>query len=99
MRSVQDEDGYNQGWTGGLATHVRTERRCDLIASKMTPAPDRTVLEIGCGRGEIARLLACKTGMQVLGIDVSEASCEEARANAADGNVTFEVLDFTSRRR
>ncbi len=95
MRSVQDEDGYNQGWTGGVALTVRTDRRCDLMISKMAPSPSRTVLEIGCGRGELARSLAAKTRMQVLGVDVSEAFVEEARASAVESNVQFDVLDFT----
>jgi SAM-dependent methyltransferase len=95
VRSVQDEDGYNQGWTGGKALAVRTDRRRDLIISRMDPAPSRTVLEIGCGRGELARSLAVKTGMQVLGVDVSEAFVTEARARTVEGNVSFEVLDFT----
>jgi SAM-dependent methyltransferase len=61
----------------------------------MTPQPERTVLEIGCGRGEIARLLAATTGMQVLGVDRSESFVQQARADAAGDDVAFEVLDFT----
>ena len=95
MRSVRDEDGYNQGWTGGTALRVRTDRRCDLMISRMEPAPSRRVLEIGCGRGELARSLGAKTGMQVLGVDVSQSFVQEARDNTSQGNVSFEVLDFT----
>ena len=95
MRSVRDERGFNQGWSGGLATQTRLERRCDLIISKMTPSPGRKILEIGCGRGEMARYLAAQTGMQVLGIDRSERFMEEATAETENLNVRFEVLDFT----
>jgi SAM-dependent methyltransferase len=95
MRTVQDEDGYNQGWEGGTALHVRTERRRDLMISRMEPEPSRRVLEIGCGRGELALSLAAKTGMDVLGVDVSEAFVQEARASVSVSNVHFDVLDFT----
>jgi SAM-dependent methyltransferase len=95
MRSVRDEDGYNQGWTGGTALRVRTDRRCDLMISRMEPAPSRRVLEIGCGRGELARDLGAKTGMQVLGVDVSQRFVQEAREKTFQANVSFEVLDFT----
>jgi SAM-dependent methyltransferase len=95
MQSVRDEYGFNQGWKGGLSTQLRGERRCDLIMTKMTPDPSRKVLEIGCGRGEMAGYLAAMTGMQVLGVDRSERFVQEASANAADANVRFEVLDFT----
>jgi SAM-dependent methyltransferase len=94
VRTVQDEGGHNQGWTGGLSTTVRQERRCELLITAMTPLTSRKVLEIGCGRGEIARYLGAKTGMQVLGIDVSEGFIEEAKSKSAVDNVSFEALDF-----
>jgi SAM-dependent methyltransferase len=94
VKSVQDEGGHNQGWTGGHSTDLRQERRCDLLISTMTPSSSSKVLEIGCGRGEIARYLAAKTGMQILGIDVSERFIEEAQNKSTENNVRFEVLDF-----
>ena len=95
MRSVRDENGFNQGWSGGHATQLRIERRSDLMIAKMVPDPTRKILEIGCGRGEMARYLATKTGMDVLGIDRSERFMEEASAAPHDSNVRFEVMDFT----
>jgi SAM-dependent methyltransferase len=95
MRSVRDERGFNQGWSGGRSTQVRRERRCELLISKMAPEPGRKVLEIGCGRGEMARYLAARTRMQVLGIDLSERFVQEASAGPKDTNVRFEVVDFT----
>ena len=74
---VRDEDGFNQGWAGGRSTILRGERRADLILTKMTPNPSQRVLEIGCGRGEMARYLADRTGMQVLGVDRSERFVQE----------------------
>ena len=94
MRSVRDELGYNQGWSGGVATQVRSERRCDLLISQMAVEPHKRVLEIGCGRGEIARRIGAKTAMQVLGIDRSSAFVSEARSHATESNVAFEVMDF-----
>ena len=95
MKSIQDEGGYNQGWSGGLATRIRSDRRGDLMMTKMIPDPSRSVLEIGCGRGEIARRLAARTGMQVLGTDRSERFVAEAKADATGPNIHFGVLDFT----
>jgi ubiquinone/menaquinone biosynthesis C-methylase UbiE len=96
MRGVQDEQGYNQVWSDGLATRIRAERRCDLLIGEMDVAPSRRVLEIGCGQGEIARRLAAKTGMQVVGLDRSERFVNEARANTSAENVRFELGDFTT---
>ena len=94
-RSVRDEGGYNQGWTGGLSTRIREERRCELMMTKMVSDPSRHVLEIGCGRGEIARHLAEKTRMQVLGVDRSHGFIQEANSRTVAANARFEVLDFT----
>jgi SAM-dependent methyltransferase len=95
MHSVRDERGFNQGWSGGLATQTRFTRRCELIISKMAPSPGQKILEIGCGRGEMSCYLAERTGMQVLGIDLSERFIQEASAGTENLNVRFEVLDFT----
>jgi ubiquinone/menaquinone biosynthesis C-methylase UbiE len=65
------------------------------MMTKMSPNPSKTVLEIGCGRGEIARQLASQTGMEVLAVDRSEQFISEARAGAVAPNLRFEVLDFT----
>lgn len=94
-RSVRDEAGYNQGWTGGSSTRVREERRAELMLSKMAADSSRSVLEIGCGRGEIARHLAAQSGMQVLGVDRSESFVREANLKASGTSAHFEVLDFT----
>lgn len=94
MPSVRDERGYNQGWSGTAALSVRAERRCALIASKMEAVPGRRVLEIGCGRGEMARQLARMTGMRVLGADISEQFIDQARASATEDNVSFSTVDF-----
>ncbi len=95
MRSVRDERGFNQGWSGGESTQVRGERRSDLMITRMDPDPKSKVLEIGCGRGEMARYLAAHTGMQVLGIDRSERFIQEASSDPQASNVRFEVVDFT----
>ena len=96
MKSVQDEEGFNQGWSGGLSTRIRAERRCELLASVMDPAPHRRVLEIGCGRGEIACQLGASTGMEVLGIDRSAKFVEEANQRNSAPNVRFSSMDFMS---
>ena len=61
----------------------------------MVSESGKKVLEIGCGRGEMARYLAARTGMQVLGVDLSERFITEASAGTRVANVRFEVLDFT----
>ena len=94
MPSVQDERGFNQGWEGSASLQVRQARRCALIASRMEVAPGRNILEIGCGRGHMARELGRMTGMDVLGVDLSQQFIEEAERDGHDDNVTFRAVDF-----
>src|SRR5436305_14717473 len=55
---------------------------------------DARILEVGCGTGAIARLLASRPGVSVLGIDPSPILLARARELASDvPNVSFELGD------
>jgi SAM-dependent methyltransferase len=60
----------------------------------MEPAPNKSVMEIGCGSGKNAFLLAQKTGMKVLGTDLCEPFIKEAREHFILPNLRFDLLDF-----
>nr|AYM53699.1 SAM-dependent methyltransferase [Cystobacter fuscus] len=46
------------------------------------------VLDIGCGRGAVARLMASTLGWRMTGIDLSEVSLQNARTSRVEGNAT-----------
>lgn len=96
MKSVKDDRGYNQGWVDSKSTKIRASRRCDYIISNMEPSAGKSVLEIGCGRGENSVMLAERTGMSVLGTDLCVPFIERAKQNNILSNLKFEVLDFNS---
>ncbi len=96
MKSVKDDRGYNQGWVDSKSTKVRASRRCDYMISHMEPSAGKSVLEIGCGRGENSVMLAERTGMNVLGTDLCVPFIERAKQNNILSNLKFEVLDFNS---
>jgi 2-polyprenyl-3-methyl-5-hydroxy-6-metoxy-1,4-benzoquinol methylase len=60
----------------------------------MSPAPAKSVLEIGCGTGGNSHMLAIRTGMQVLGTDLCEPFIAEAKNSYALANLRFEARDF-----
>ncbi len=67
----------------------------DLVEEAVSPRPGARILDVGCGRGRHARVMA-RRGYRVTGIDLSERSITEARSAAepSDGNLTFMVGDM-----
>jgi SAM-dependent methyltransferase len=71
------------------------ERCIDLIEREAGPTPGDTILDVGCGRGRHALILA-ERGYDVIGLDLSERAIDVARSRAADAglNVDFRVGDM-----
>jgi len=71
------------------------ERCIDLIEREAGPAPGDTILDVGCGRGRHALILA-ERGYDVIGLDLSERALNVARSRAADAelDVDFRVGDM-----
>jgi len=86
-----------------------TDRAVDLYADRMTDAalfpqertaveryftePGGSVLDVGCGAGRVASLLADR-GFEATGVDVSEPLVADARARRPD--LDFQVADVRS---
>jgi len=72
-------DGLSQ-----LAFHgPMSEARAALLTARLARASPGTILDIGCGWGELMlRLLAAAPGATGLGIDVNDADLTRGRANA-----------------
>jgi 2-polyprenyl-3-methyl-5-hydroxy-6-metoxy-1,4-benzoquinol methylase len=94
MASLTDDRGYNQMFSPSKTMDVRSERRCDMMISNMEITNETTIMEIGCGTGQIANFLASKTKAKVLGTDICLPFIEEAKQNYQIENLSFEVLDF-----
>jgi SAM-dependent methyltransferase len=94
MDNTKDDRGYNQIWAMNEANRVRAERRCDYIISQMALSSGGKVLEIGCGLGTNAFMIARKTGADVLGTDLCVPFIREAREKFELPNLRYEVHDF-----
>lgn len=93
MKSYKDDRGFNQIWVDAKSTRIRASRRCDYMISHMQPAPGKSVLEVGCGTGEICRMLAERTGMNVLGVDFCTPFIDKAKQRNTCANASFQVAD------
>ncbi len=74
----------------------------DLAAllEALHPSPADTLIDLGCGIGEVAIAMHRRTGCRVVGVDAAPSAIAEARRSAAaDGvhaSVRFEVADLAS---
>lgn len=94
----QDQVAYWSGNGGArwIGESKRTEVMLGPVAEQLyalaKPQPGETVLDVGCGLGPTSIELARRVGPggRVVGLDVSAAMIEQARARAAGlGNVEF----------
>ena len=67
---VAEEEGYSWWGAGTPAGILRTERRANLVRDAIGPDNRKTILEIGCGSGEITQHLAGHFKL-VVAVDVS----------------------------
>ena len=94
MSSIKDDRGFNQGFELVKSTEIRMRRRADYMIDQMDLSSPKTILEIGCGTGEVSYWIAQQTGMNVLGTDLCIPFIEQANKNLVLPNLHFEVLDF-----
>lgn len=71
----------------------RQRREGPLLAEVLEQVPSRRLLDLGCGTGEHARLLADR-GFEVVGIDRSESMIAKARQAGEPEGVRFVVGDL-----
>jgi len=79
-----------------IAWPERIRREAPFLDEMTSSAPERSLLDVGCGTGEHARHFA-ELGWRVVGIDLSEKMIEDARDHAgkteAGGSARFELRD------
>ena len=94
MARIVDDRGYNQGFRLVKSTEVRNRRRTDMLISEMSGLETKSVMDVGCGTGEIAFWMAEKTPAQVLGTDLCVPFIENANKKYQLPNLRYGVLDF-----
>jgi len=76
----------------GIHPKHRLTRYHDFFVARVRPE-DR-VLDLGCGRGDVAKDVAERTGAEVVAIDVCAPNIKVARERYAHPRVRFEVGDI-----
>jgi 2-polyprenyl-3-methyl-5-hydroxy-6-metoxy-1,4-benzoquinol methylase len=94
--SIVDDRGYNQGFKPSASVRIRTQRRVDHLYDSIQPTTgSHQLLEIGCGTGEYANLLAQNKAIQVTAADICLPFIREAQQRYQLPNLHFACVDFT----
>ncbi len=98
MTSLVDEQGFNQGYALTKAQNRRLARRTEAMLAEMGAPFSRTVriLELGCGTGEVACLLAKMPNVTVVGMDRSPLFIRQAETSHAAPNLSFVTADIVT---
>jgi cyclopropane-fatty-acyl-phospholipid synthase len=81
-------------WKNAATLDQAQEAKVDLIARKLNLQPGMRVLDIGCGWGGTAKLLAERHGVEVTGITVSKEQARFALDFCRDLPVNIRVMDY-----
>lgn len=81
-------------WKDASDLDEAQEQKLHLSCSKLLLEPGQQVLDIGCGWGGTAQCMAEHYGVNVVGITISEAQAELARARCATLPVDILLKDY-----
>lgn len=97
---------YSCGWwqdvkeQGAAGLDEAQRSKMDMICRKLGLEPGMTVLDIGCGWGELALYMAQKYQVQVLGVTISREQLAYAqdRGRESGAAVEYRLMDYRSLR-
>jgi SAM-dependent methyltransferase len=96
MASIVDDRGYNQGFEWTPTQEARIERRARAILDEVELRAGDRVMEIGCGTGELAHLIADGTTASVLGVDLCQPFVDQANERFASDRLRFVQADVST---
>lgn len=70
------------------------EDKCQLICEKLQLKSGMKVLDIGCGWGGLAKYMAQKYKVEVVGVTISEQQYNYAKTENADPQVIYRLCDY-----
>lgn len=94
MTKIVDDRGFNQIYKPEGATKIRLQRRAMFFTEEMNKSESCSVLEIGCGTGEVSYWIAQQIKGTVLGTDLSQQFVDQANENYKLPNLQYKVVDF-----
>ncbi|GAA1616737.1 SAM-dependent methyltransferase [Nocardia ninae] len=90
-RFVAPDDDGSGGANGSVSLEDAQRAKHDLICRKLGLRPGMRLLDVGCGWGSMAIHAAATYGVRVVGVTISTAQVELARARVAEAGLTEAV--------
>lgn len=86
---VTYDKGYFESPEGAAHTFIKGVEDLSYLMQFLAPKPDENILDVGCGPGRFAEVIA-ERGSKVIGIDISEYAIEQAKESyKGKGNLQF----------
>ncbi len=100
-RDIWGEHVHHGYWrTGSESLDEAVRALADVVLERAEIRPGSRVLDVGCGYGETARIVARECGAHVTGLTISPAQQRHAQeATGAGGNPQFHVEDWLNNKR
>ncbi len=88
------QEGYDR-WAASYEDNMNPVQalEADALARLLTDLRDRVVLDLGCGKGRVARLALEQGARETVGVDVSEAMLKAAAASLPAASVRWVRAD------
>lgn len=96
MASIVDDRGYSQGFQWTPTQRVRMQRRAQAILDQLHLRKNDRILELGCGTGELAHMIANETSGAVVGVDLCEPFVEQANRNFRSDRLHYVKADIAT---
>lgn len=81
-------------WKNAQSLEEAQQHKCELICKKLGLKPGMHVLDIGCGWGSLARYMAEKYGVSVVGITISKEQAAYARKHTKNLPIQILLQDY-----
>ena len=94
MKNVYDNPSFFQQYQELRAQQINANNLIEIpiMKSMLPPLKGKTILDLGCGAGNMDKYFLENGAKSVLGIDISQNMINQARQNVTSSNAEFKVL-------